>query len=174
MSCQPFPKNNNENDNSSGSYEEQFIFFVIPLYFVPVAFEQITKTDENTIPDGNAEEGIAKKLAVWLFHAAGNEGNVGAAQGNDSSKADSQGTVLLHFFLRGSNALHCFRKTVFQKGEDSCTADSADKIAERGAGKTCQNTARNQQKKRNIIGFGKGTAERQYDFAGNGETSVFQ
>ena len=79
MFFQSFPKDNDKNKNSSGTYEEKLVLFIIPLHFVPITLKQITETDKEAVPEGNPEKGIGKKLGVWLLDAAGNEGNIGAA-----------------------------------------------------------------------------------------------
>ena len=84
-----------EQESGSGKYEEHFVFFIVPLYFIPIALKQVAEADENTVPNGDSEQGIGHVLGERLFDASGNEGNISTAKRNDPAKADGEGTVML-------------------------------------------------------------------------------
>lgn len=160
-------------ERDSGKYDEHFILFIVPLYFIPIALKQIAEADENTVPNGDSQKRICHVLGKRLFDTSRDKGNVSAAKRNDSAETDGKGAVMFQLCFRGFDTFTGFRKPCFQKRKDSGATNSSNKIAESCAEKAGQDTRRNQTEKGNVTGACNSAAKREYDFAGNRETGVF-
>ena len=140
----------------------------------PVVLKEISEREQGAVPYGDTKERIRKIDGRRLSRGSGDKGDIGAADRNNSSDADSPRAVFSKLFFGGVDSFFCFRKPFYQLCQKGVAAKPSDQIADACSKGSRENRKRKEQEKGDVFRSGDCAGERKDNLAGDREARIFQ
>lgn len=137
-----------QQENQDSRNHNILILFIQCRRISPVLLHDITDSGKHTVPYGDADERGYEIGNEFHSRYPGDEGDIGAAERDDTSDGNGIGSVAVEFLPGSGERFFCLGETLCDTVKNRSAAVSSHRIADTGAYDTGEGTEENQSKVR--------------------------